>query len=35
MGMMLVRLFARQLEAHLELQRDGCTRFAISFTEHE
>jgi two-component sensor histidine kinase len=35
MGMMLVRLFARQLEAHLELERDGCTRFVISFTEHE
>ncbi len=35
MGLMLVQLFARQLEAHLELERDGCTRFVISFTEHE
>jgi PAS domain S-box-containing protein len=35
MGLMLVRLFARQLEAHLELERDGGTRFVISFTEHE
>jgi PAS domain S-box-containing protein len=35
MGLMLVGLFARQLEAHLELEHDGCTRFVISFTEHE
>jgi len=35
MGLMLVGLFVRQLEANLELERDGCTRFVISFTERE